>query len=59
MKILTPKGANSEYTPSSPSSNNFSSASTPKTSQNQSSSSSNYPTDELPEIDLDEIQTPF
>lgn len=55
MKILTPKGGNTEYVAPS--------NSTPSTSASKPSTKApvadEYSMEELPDIDLDEIQTPF
>ena len=58
MKILTPKGASSDYTPAS---QNSSSQSTPSAAPKPAAkpAAEEYHTEELPDIDLDEIQTPF
>ncbi len=59
MKILTPKGsATGEYNSGSQSSSTNSAPSQPKAVA-KSAPTDEYKTEELPDIDLDEIQTPF
>ena len=55
MKILTPKGGNTEYVAPS---NSTPSASASKPST-KAPAADEYSMEELPDIDLDEIQTPF
>ena len=59
MKILTPKGSSSDYTPAAQSSNSQPSSTSSSRPAAKAASGEQHQTEELPDIDLDEIQTPF